>query len=97
MVDDFNGATWDRESQRRRQQPRQSGLAVCSAAMDPLVIQQIRHAVDADDWILAADICLEIILSAQDELHRLRAEDLAKAVRLQDAPAVEAIIAQLEV
>lgn len=47
--------------------------------MNPLLLQQLRNAVERDDWILAADVCLEINLSAQDELHRLRAEELAKA------------------
>ena len=63
--------------------------------MDPVLLEQLRNAVEADDWVLAADVCLELIVSAQDELYRLRAEDLAKAVRLQDAPTVEAIIEEL--
>ena len=63
--------------------------------MNPL-LQQLRQAVDADDWILAADVCLELIVAAQEELYRLRAEDLAKAVRLQDPETVEAIIEELE-
>ena len=63
---------------------------------DAILLEQLRQAVEVDDWILAADICLEIILSAQDELRRIRAEELAKAVRLQDTPAVEAMIEELE-
>lgn len=61
--------------------------------IDPVLLEQLRQAVEVDDWILAADICLEISLSAQDELHRVRAEELAKAVRLRDAETVKAIIA----
>ena len=64
--------------------------------MDPVLLEQLRNAVEAGDWVLASDVCLELIVAAQDELYRLRAEDLARAVRLQDAPAVEAIIEELE-
>ena len=64
--------------------------------MNPLLLQHLRQAVEVDDWILAADVCLEISLAASSELDRERAEDLAKGVRLQDAELVEAIIEELE-
>lgn len=62
----------------------------------PDLLQQLLDAVEIDDWILAADVCLEITLAAQDELDRERAGDLAKGVRLQDAELVEAIIEEME-
>ncbi len=76
---------------------RQRGRRVKSAGMIPAgLLEQLRNAVEVDDWILAADVCLEINLAAQDELDRERADDLAKGVRLQDAELVEAIIEELE-
>ena len=51
--------------------------------LDPTKLQQLRQAVEADDWILAADVCLEIDLEARTPLDRSRAEEFAKAVRLR--------------
>jgi len=64
--------------------------------VDAVLLEHLRAAVDVDDWVLAADVCLEISLAANSELDRERADDLAKAVRLQDGELVEAIIEALE-
>ena len=60
--------------------------------LNTALLDQLRRAVEADDWILAADVCLEIDLEARDPLDRFRAEELAKAVRLRQADHIKDII-----
>lgn len=58
---------------------------VYSPVLDSTKLQHLRQAVDADDWILAADVCLEIALEADTPLDRALAEEFANAVRLRRA------------
>jgi len=60
--------------------------------LNPALLDQLRHAVETDDWIGAADVCLEIDLEATSPLDRSRAEALAKAVRLRQADQIKDII-----
>ncbi len=60
--------------------------------MNPSLLQQLRNAVEKDDWVMAADVCLEIDLEARDPLDRTRAEELAKAVRLRQVDSIKDII-----
>ena len=53
--------------------------------LDPTKLQQLRRAIEADDWISAADVCLEIDLEASSPLDESLAVELAKAVRLRQA------------
>jgi hypothetical protein len=55
-------------------------------------LEQLRRAVEADDWIAAADVCLELGVEARSPLDRGRVEELAKAVRLRQAERVADII-----
>lgn len=64
--------------------------------MNADLLEQLRNAVEVDDWILAADICLEVSLAASSELERERGDELATAVRLQDAETVAVIVEELE-
>lgn len=60
---------------------------------DAAKLDQLRRAVEADDWIAAADVCLEISLeAAREPLDRSRAEALANAVRLRQTNHVLEII-----
>lgn len=59
-------------------------------------IEQLQQVVAAEDWIAAADVCLEIKLAVRTPLERTSADELAKAVRLRDADRIEDIIDELE-
>ncbi len=62
--------------------------------MDEL-LQQLRNAVERADWILAADVCLELSLAARSSLEPERVDELAKSVRLQDAERIAAIVSEM--
>ena len=59
-------------------------------------IEQLQQAIAAEDWIAAADVCLEIKLAVGTPLDRTSVDDLAKAVRLRDADRIEDLIDGLE-
>jgi hypothetical protein len=56
--------------------------------LDATRLLELRRAVSDDDWILAADVCLEIALEARTPLDVSLAEELANAVRLRRAEAI---------
>jgi hypothetical protein len=63
-----------------------------TSVLDAAKLDQLRRAVEADDWIAAADICLAIDLGARDPLDRSRADTLANAVLLRQADHIADII-----
>jgi hypothetical protein len=65
------------------------------SVFDATKFQHLRQAVDDDDWILAADVCLEIALEARTPLDQSLAEELANAVRLRRAESVLDMIDRL--
>jgi hypothetical protein len=67
-----------------------------TSVLDATKLQHLRQAVDDDDWILAADVCLEISLEAHTPLDQSLAEELADAVGLQRAEFILDMIDGLE-